>query len=120
MLKDIFSKHSENCDETLLENELSKPVKDYKYQFILDHIIPFLYNISIFVLLIIYLATYDDLTVFEEIYSIILCILIPFSICCYLMAIYFAEPKLRGQLEKVLLSARQDPELSDPIRYMDN
>ena len=110
MINDIKTKQ---FNESLLEKELSKPIQSYKYQFVLDNIIPLLYTISLCILIIFYLISYDNLTTFEMVYSIILCIFIPTGLCIFSCAIYLSEPKLRGELAKVLQTAKQDAPLSD-------
>ena len=103
-------------DKKVFEGELKRPIKEYEYQQIVHNIIPIMYNLMLFILLLIYFIKYteSEMTKFEYIYGIILCLIIGGSFAYFIYHIY-SEITSKGKetLEQVLSQCKIDPSLDD-------
>ena len=117
-MEDIKKKyHSKmKLDKKTFEGELKRPIKEYEYQQIVHNIIPLTYNLILFILLLIYFIKYteSEMSKFEYIYGIILCLIIGFSFAYFIYHIY-SEVTSKGKetLEQVLSQCKIDPSLDD-------
>ena len=101
-------------DRKSFEWELKRPIKEYDYQSVVEHIIPICYVILLFFMLVFYLAQYGktQMSMFEYIYAICLCFAIGGCIGYFIYDIYHETTmKSNKTLQQVLDDAMDKPEM---------